>query len=335
ARQTAYALVQGQLCSGGWDSFIEFDPKERTRFRYRVEEPCDPIEGELDGRRNTTSLDDNVTQASLRFLMRVDRELGFQDRKIHEAAIYALEQLMRAQYPNGAWPQRFNSFPDPADYPVLRASFPESWPREWPGTPYGDHYTFNDNSIVDIIDTFLEAARIYGDPRYRAAAEKGGDFMLLAQMPDPQPGWAQQYDRNMQPSWARRFEPPSITGGEAQGVMKMLLVLYRETGDRRYLEPLGRALKYYRDSALPPAEVPSEVRSRVCPEGTIYCLARFYELKTNRPLYITKGTRISVAGRPTVLQDGYKLSYSDESVITHYGVLVRGDALDQIAAEYE
>ena len=42
--------------------------------------------------------------------------------------------------------------------------------------------------------------------------------------------------------------------------------------------------------------------------------------KTNRPLYITKGTRVNVRGRSSELLGGYEVSYSDESVITHYGV---------------
>src|SRR5690242_5130579 len=82
----------------------------------------------------------------------------------------------------------------------------------------------------------LEAARIYNEPKYRAVAEKGGEFILLAQMPDPQPAWAQQYDREMHPAWARAFEPPAVTGGESQGIMKTLLVLFQETGNRKYLD---------------------------------------------------------------------------------------------------
>lgn len=339
ARETAHALVKGQLCSGGWDYFIEFDPRKRHDFHYRVDGNCGPETGDAAANRgrNTTSLDDNITQGALRLLMRVDRELDFEDAKIHGAVRYALDQLLKAQYPNGAWPQRYDHAPDPGEFPVRKASYPDNWPRKWPGPGYDyrSHYTFNDNSIADMIDTFLEAARIYGDDRYRAAAEKGGDFILLAQMPDPQPGWAQQYDRNMHPAWARRFEPPSITGGEAQGVMKILLVLYRETANRKYLEPLSRALPYYRRSALPEVQTPSEIRSRACPPGTIRCMARFYELKTNRPLYITKGNRVNVAGHSGAILDGYELSYTDESVITHYGVLVRGDELDRIAREYE
>jgi hypothetical protein len=330
ARDTAYALVNGQLCTGGWDYFIEFDPVKRKEYVYRVDGPCEGRKG-----RGMTNLDDNTTQANIRLLMRVDRELNFKDPKIHEAALFALDMLLKSQYPNGAWPQRFNRLPDMSGHTVKRASYPESWPRTWPGDVYQGHYTFNDNSIADNIDTLLEAHRIYNDRRYLAAAEKGGDFCILAQMPDPQPGWAQQYDRDMHPAWARRFEPPSVTGGESQSVMKILLVLYRETGNKKYLEPLPRALAYYKKSLLPPVTgTPSEIRRRACP-GNTPCLARYFELKTNRPLYITKGTRVNVKGGGTTWLDGYEVSYSDESVITHYGVLTSGAWVEPLAKEFE
>ena len=180
----------------------------------------------------------------------------------------------------------------------------------------------------------LEASRIYDEPRYQAAAEKGGGFILLAQMPDPQPGWAQQYDENMHPAWARIFEPPAVTGGESQGVLQTLLLLYRESAEKKYLEPIPRALDYYRKSALPEVENPSPYRARACPVGSV-CMARFYELKTNRPLYVTKGTRVKVRDQSTDLLSGYEVSYSDESVIRHYGVLTRGDQFETIAVEYE
>jgi hypothetical protein len=333
AREVALLLARGQLCSGGWDYFIEFEPSARPQFGYRSERKC---AGPLPANeaKGTTTLDDNVTQGNLRLLIRVDRDLQFGDKEVHEAALFGLQSLEKAQYPNGAWPQRYTQFPVPADFPVKRASYPSSWPRVWPAARYFDHYTFNDNSIVDMADTFLEAARIYDDPRYRAAAERAGDFMLLAQMPDPQPGWAQQYDRDMHPAWARQFEPPSVTGGESQSVMEMLLVLHRETGNRKYLEPLGRALAYYKRSLLPPVDQPSEIRRRACP-GSTPCLARFYELQTNRPLYITKGTRVTVQDRPTAILGGYEVSYSDASVITHYGVLTSGARLAEIERELQ
>ncbi|MEO7653495.1 MAG: pectate lyase, partial [Bryobacteraceae bacterium] len=336
AQAAAMALVKGQHCSGGWDYTIEFDPAKRKRYPYRVDDNCAAVHrqtGATEWTQPYTNLDDNVTQACLRLMMRVDRELEFQDAKIHEAAQFALNKLIEAQYPNGAWAQRFHAPPDASKFPVKKASYPESWPRQWPGANYQLHYTFNDNSISDMIDMFLEAARTYKEPRYSAAAEKGGDFILLAQMPEPQPAWAQQYDVDMHPAWARIFEPPSVTGGESQGIMKTLLVLYQETGKKKYLDAVPPALEYLQRSALPPVDHVVEARKRM-PESTPV-MARFYELKTNKPLYITKGTRVNVQGKSATLIDGYQLSYSDESVITHYSVLTSGERLAQIAAEYK
>jgi hypothetical protein len=305
ARAAAHALVRGQLCSGGWDYLIEFDPAKRGQYQYRSDRNC------AEDRRGVTNLDDNVTQAAIRVLMRVDRALGFKDAAIHEAALFALDKLMAAQYPIGAWPQRFRGPADPSKYPVKRASYPPSWPRKWPGPGYQDHYTFNDNSIADAIDVMIEAARIYKDARYKQSAEKGGQFILLAQMPDPQPAWAQQYDANMHPAWARVFEPPSVTG------------------DRKYIEPIPRALDYLKRSAVPRGT--EEVFRRISP-GPV--LARFYELQTNRPLYITKGSRVSASGLGSRTVDGYEVSYTPESVITHYGVLISGAWLADVEADY-
>jgi PelA/Pel-15E family pectate lyase len=284
AIQTARALVRGQLHSGGWDNAIEFDPARRPAYAYRVDGPPRPRA------RNVSTLDDDKTQSCIRFLMHVDRLLEFQDAEIHEATRYALDQLVQAQYPNGAWPQRFSGPPRAEEHPVLPARYPDQWPREFPGTNYAGYYTLNDNTLADVIRTLLEAAEIYGERRYFEAARRGGDFLLLAQMPDPQPAWAQQYNAQMEPAWARKFEPPAITGGESQGAIRILLEVYRHTGDRKYLAPIPRALDYLEKSQLPGGR-----------------LARFYELKTNRPLYFTKD---------------YKLVYTDDDLPTHYAFVV-------------
>lgn len=298
ARETALALVRGQLVSGGWDYRIEFAPQDRRRYAYRVDHP----QGRVEKLRNTTTLDDNTTQAALRFLMRTDEMLKFGDQAIHDAAHYALDKLLAAQYPNGAWPQRFEGPADPAEHPVSPARYPESWPREYPAQNYSNYYTLNDNTLADTIATMFEAADIYGDRRYRDAAAKGGDFLLLAQMPDPQPAWSQQYNAQMQPAWARKFEPASITGGESQGALAILLDVYRRTGDKKYLEPFPKALAYLKKSRLPDGR-----------------LARFYELKTNRPLYFTRE---------------YELTYSDSDMPTHYSFKV-SSRLESLERDYQ
>ncbi len=295
ARKTGEALIRGQLRSGGWAYQIHFDHARRAKFAYRVEP-------ETPGTHNTTTYDDDTTQAALRFLMELDRALDFADQAVHDAVRFGLDAVLKAQYPNGAWPQRYSRFPDPDKFPIRKASYPDDWPRTFPKRDYGSDYTFNDSAINDLITTLLQAARIYDEPRYRAAVERAGDFILLAQMPEPQPAWAQQYDTNMHPVWARRFEPPAVTGGESHSVMRSLLQLYRETGNPKWLEPLPRAIAYFRRSQLPDGR-----------------LARFYELHTNRPLYFTRQ---------------YELTYNDDDLPTHYAFKANNH-IEAIAAEYE
>ena len=234
--------------------------------------------------------------------MLIDRALDFKDEAIHEAALYSLRKLMEVQYPNGAWSQRYSSAPDPAMFPVKAASYPEEWPKTFPDVPYSGFYTFNDNTLADVIEVMFLGAEIYRDESFAASAARGGDFMILAQMPEPQPGWAQQYNAEMHPAWARKFEPAAITGSESQGVMRTLLRVFELTGDRKYLEPIPRALAYYRKSVLPNGQ-----------------LARFYELHTNTPLYFTKD---------------YQVTYSDADMPTHYGFKA-SNQLDLIEAEYQ
>ena len=306
ARDTAYGLGRGQLQSGGWTYSIDFNADDRKRSAYR--------DGGTNAGRNVTTFDDDTTQSALRFLMRTDRALGFKDAKIHECVRYALESLLQAQYPNGAWPQGYDRFPDKAQFPVKKAGFPETWSRTWPGSQqYWLRYTLNDGVVANLVETLFEAQRIYSvaaagttmnhaAAQCRSAAEKSGDFILLAQLPEPQPAWAQQYDFEMHPAWARKFEPPSVTGGESQGILKTLFQLYRETGHRKYLEPVPRALDYLRRSRLPDGR-----------------LARFYEVRTNRPLYFTKN---------------YDLTHDDSDLPTHYAFKVT-DGTEAISREYE
>ena len=301
AQDAARALVWGQLASGGWDYAIDFDPKRSRRWYYRRDaEAGDMSQAE---RRNRTTLDDNTTQSALRLLMRADKALNVEDEEIHQAAMYALDALLKAQYPNGAWPQRYETFPEPEQFPVKQARYPKSWSRTYPEKRYFMLYTFNDGAILDVIETMIEAYHTYADERFLEAAKRGGRFLILAQMPDPQPAWAQQYNVDMEPAWARWFEPPAITGGESLGVMWTLMSLYLETGEQRYLEPIPRALAWAERSVLPAGH-----------------LARFYELETNRPLYFTPDRR---------------MTYDDDNLRPGYGFKVSSSRLKSVEAYYK
>jgi hypothetical protein len=294
ARDAAKALIYGQLQSSGWTQTIDFDPKGSKVALYR--------NGKGKG-RNHSSLDDNQTQAAIQFLARLDKTLEFKDPSIHEAAQVALDALLKAQFPNGAFPQGWRE--PVAPRPLVKASYPETWPRTWPNEDYWDYYTLNDGLAGTVADTLLAALAVYQDDRYRKALTRLGDFLILAQMPDPQPAWAQQYSYAMHPTWARRFEPPAISGLESEDAIKTLMKIYRLTRDRKYLEPIPRALAYLRKSRLPDGR-----------------MGRYYELKTNRPLYMSR-------------KNGeYSLTYDDTALPSHYGWKQKTE-VDALEKEYE
>ena len=267
AKQVADSLVYGQLECGGWSYIVDHAPEGAQRWFYRHNRDSD--DESLKSGRNQATFDDNVTQHATRLLMAVDQALEEKDEPIHEAAMAALDFILAAQHETGGWPQRY----------------PPS------GRGYGDFFTFNDNSIRDCVDVMMIAYRTYGDERYADAVRGCGDFIIAVQLPEPQAVWGQQYDSDLKPAWARRFEPPGPCGGESRGVLRIIIEITLFTGDEKYLEPIPKALDWYRRSELADGR-----------------WARFYEFKTNRPLYLTSDNRTT-----------YWLTYDDSDCPDHYG----------------
>lgn len=128
AHAAARALARGQLESGGWSYLVEFDPKARRDWLYHT----DTAESASRSARasNVTTFDDNNTQSALCFLMALldtATNRPAQDLKSIRAALnYGLAKMLEAQYPNGAWPQRYNGTPhDPGKHPVAARAHPD------------------------------------------------------------------------------------------------------------------------------------------------------------------------------------------------------------------
>ncbi|MFT5468155.1 MAG: PelA/Pel-15E family pectate lyase [Verrucomicrobiales bacterium] len=289
AREAAQALIWCQMASGGWRSDFDFDPRKASKLHFRR----DIEAGDLDprNRRNKSSLDDNKTQSGIHFLLELAHaKTDFEDQQLRLALDFALEQLLAAQAPNGGWPQQYVGPADP-NLPVKPASFPESWSREFPKVDYTPYYTLNDGNLFHVMRLLLRAHELEKGERFLQAAKRLGDFLLLAQLPEPQPAWAQQYNFEMEPAWARKFEPPSVSSGESLSAIHALIEIWLATGDEKYAATLPKALDWLENSRL------DDGRS-----------ARFYELKTNKPLYCEAET--------------YKVTYDDSSLPTHYGFKV-------------
>ena len=272
ARGAASALATGQLESGGWDYLVEFDPAKASAWFRRTDKGKVP-DADAARRKNSSTFDDDNSQSALSFLLAycdaTKAAADTRDARIREALDYGLAKLLEAQYPNGAWPQRYDGrVRNAADYPIQKATIPKEYPREHSGVNYSRHYTLNDHTQRDCIRTALEAFHRTGRREFLDAAKRGGGFFVLAQLPEPQPVWAQQYNARMEPAWARAFEPPAACGNESVGAMRTLVELFLETGEEKFLAPIPAALAWYERSPLSP--------------GT---WARYYELHTNKPIY--------------------------------------------------
>ena len=284
ATATGEALAWGQLASGGWYAWIQFGPPTLKALHYRHDWERDhKASGK---RRNTSTFDDDITQSALRFMLKLDKQLHGRNKAIHHAVGVGLPALLGTQNPNGGWPQVFTEAADPSR-PVLQATFPETWRERPGGVSYWDFYTLNDGVIQANVETLYLAADLYDSKRCLAAAARAGDFLLLAQLPAPQPVWAQQYNFQMQPCWARKFEPPAASSWETVMSLETLLEIWLRTGDDKYRKAMDPAIAWLDQRRLPSG-----------------LWARFYELQTNRPLYMTSD---------------YQLTYSDADTPAHYG----------------
>ena len=277
-----HCLAWGQLKSGGWTYSIEFD-LERNRAHYHHLDGKDTTGKKL---RDTTTFDDDNTQSATRFLMALDQHVD--DPVINQALARAWDCFLAAQYEggvwDGAWPQRFPP----------------------PTKGYGRFPTFNDNTMSDCVRTMLTAYRQYGKAEHLDSVRRCLDFYLRSQQPEPQGAWAQQYDEQLKPAWARRFEPPSVTGAESCGNARLLLDMFVEFGDARCLDAVRKAVEWYK-------------RSRIGGTEQTGVWARFYELQTNKPLYFTRT---------------YELVYTDDDVPVHYS-FKGGYGVNTMMARYE
>jgi hypothetical protein len=132
----------------------------------------------------------------------------------------------------------------------------------------------------------LVGARALGRVDLLVAAERGAAWLVAAQGPDPQAGWAQQYDTTGRPAPGRRFEPAAFASWESRLMIEALLAVVATTGDTSLCEPVARGVAWLAASKIGPA-----------------CWARFYAPGTNTPVYV------GADGRPVATPDDARRPY--------------------------
>jgi PelA/Pel-15E family pectate lyase len=257
-------LVLYQRSSGGWPKNIDMAKPLSDSGRASL----------LSDQKNTDStIDNGATYTQLSFLARV---ITAQHQERHrESFMKGLDYLLKAQYPNGGWPQF---------YPDL--------------TGYYKHITYNDDAMIGVMKLLRDVAD--GKPVYafvdkgrraRAAkaVEKGIDCILKTQVVvnGKRTVWCAQHDEvTLAPAAARAFEVVSLSGGESVAIVRFLMTI--KDPSPAVVESIESAIAWFEQSQLKGIKWVETGTDRLVVQDPAAApiWARFYEIGTNRPIFV-------------------------------------------------
>jgi len=176
--------------------------------------------------RQPVKLQDQVQSHPILFLAYMHRVTG--DPRYLQAAIKGGEFLLSAQNKNGSWSHHYN----------VTTGIGETRNKQ----PGGGE--LNDDAINDSIDIMILMAHLTKDAAYVNALRKAGQWLIDSQVQASMVGWAEQYDQNNKPVWARNFEPPAWSVKASSSAIRALAELYKLFNDERYLKPIQQYAKF-------------------------------------------------------------------------------------------
>ena len=257
------------------------------------------------GKANT--IDNGATIMPMRFLALVYQSSP--DEKYRTAFNRGVNYLLDSQYSNGGFPQFF----------PLRVN------------KYHSRITYNDGAMIHALEMLSDVAKgqapydlVEAKLRAKAVAsvERGIDCILKTQI--RQDGkltaWCAQYDqKTLEPAWARSYEPPSLSGAESVGVVRFLMSIEEPTPE--IVAAIEGAVAWFRSVAMKGVRLESARRDDgrkerwLAPDPDASPLwARFYELGTNRPLYLDRDS--------VFRYDFTEISYERRSGYSYHGTWV-------------
>lgn len=251
--------------------------------------------------RRAAILDDNVMQSCMSFLLDVYNVTG--KATVYLPAIHAgFDCLDAMEKPHGGWRQRSN----------------------YPADSYQSKVTLNDDALQDVLFLMLKAHAMFpNETRYLAAAQRAGEFLVRVQGNGGaanQTGWAQQYGDDLNPCWARSFEPPAICSHQTVSAMECLLELYLVTGNASWLAPIPAGIAWLNASRITWTGGDGSQETG---------WSRLYELGTNRPIMgINDGIRQPLGSQYVYnfseARGGYSWrgDYGAERFFEHYAKLL-------------
>lgn len=231
--------------------------------------------------KKDSTLDNGATHTQLRYLVKVYNAAKIE--RFKQGFLKGVEYLLKAQYPNGGWPQF---------YP------PEGRPQ------YSRFITFNDGAMIGAMSILSDIAKkkpqyvfIDEDLRKKAAdaVQKAIECILKCQIvvDGKRTAWCQQHDQeNFEPRPARIYEKISICGCESVDNVKFLMDI--DNPRPEVIEAVQSAVLWFDNVKLTgirqiekPDQSAGNGRDKVIIEDANAppIWGRFYQIKTNRPIF--------------------------------------------------
>jgi PelA/Pel-15E family pectate lyase len=254
-----------------------------------------------------STIDNSATYTQLIFLARVFN--ARKDERHRAAFLKGLDYLLSAQYANGGWPQY---------YPDLSGYF--------------KHITYNDDAMIGVMKLLRDIASqepefkfVDEERRVRAkrAVQKGVECILKTQVVvnGKRTAWCAQHDEvTLAPAPARSYEPISLSGGESVGIVRFLMSM--KSPSPGVIAAIQGAVSWFELVKLngikwveqrDPSKTHGFDRVVVKDPGAGPVWARFYEVSTNRPIFL---------GRDGVVK--YDVAQIEEERRTGYAWYVDG-----------
>ena len=271
AKSIAKNVLLYQRDIGGWPKNI---PMQKALSKTQKDELK-----ALKSSANDVTTDNGATTQEMLFLSKIYKQQPDERYKI--AFLKGLDYLLEAQYENGGWPQF---------YPLRDG--------------YYSHITYNDNSMVNILNLLKElndGSDVFSikPPREilkksELAFHKGIDCILKTQYRQNGvlTGWCAQYDADtLEPAKARAYELPSLSGGESAGIVDLLMHIEKPSQD--IVEAVNAAVKWFEDTKITGIAQESvldtngkRIDKKIVTDANAPSLwARFMELDDNTPFF--------------------------------------------------
>lgn len=264
AEKAAAALIWGQSNEGGWNYVIDFAGDRSLKNWYNTIGKNGWRLEEFQHYYGNDTYDDDVSSDAARFLLRLYLEKL--DPKYKPALDKAINFVLKSQYPNGGWPQRY-----PLKYDFNKAGHPD----------YTSFYTFNDDVIWENLYFLIQCYQTLGDERFLDPIRRGMDFYYISQQANG--AWGQQYDMQMHVAGARTYEPAAYLPRTTLWNSLLLLKFYQYTGDRKYLSRIPDAIAWLDKVKLPESMT----------ENGKYTHSLFVEVGTDKPIFVhRKGSNV-------------------------------------------